>query len=244
MSMPWQGLATNRLAFTASARMPVSTPWALLLYVSDQARSAPERQVRLVRRGGDEVLENVRHRRRRLGVREVLDTFEHLEATARQRVMSGVRVRHGNDPVAISPDQQGGYIGREVKLIQRTDGLTAVVHHRAQGPQERLAGRWIRQGGVRLPHLTDARGLDPGRGQPRTQLVAEVQYRLRCDYRKHELGTGRRQDPQQRTEVGAQTATGRSALGARSNPGVGTRTASRCRLQGTARSPSPGVPQA
>src|SRR5271169_738135 len=80
-------------------------------------RSALDGQVRLVWRRGDEALQNVRHRRRRLRVREVSDTLEHLEAAARQRVMSGVRVRDGNDPVAISPDQQGGQIGGEVKLV-------------------------------------------------------------------------------------------------------------------------------
>jgi hypothetical protein len=77
-------------------------------YVSAQARSTPERQVRLARRGGDEILENIRHRHWRLGVREVSDTLEHLEATACPRVVGGVRVSDGNDPVAISPDQEGG----------------------------------------------------------------------------------------------------------------------------------------
>ena len=91
-------------------------------------------------RGGDEILENIRHRHWRLGVREVSDTLEHLEATACPRVVGGVRVSDGNDPVAISPDQEGGEIGRQVKLVQRADSLTAVVHHRAQRPQERLAG--------------------------------------------------------------------------------------------------------
>ncbi len=43
-----------------------------------------------------------------VGVREVSDTLEHLEATARPRVVGGVRVSDGNDPVAISPDQEGG----------------------------------------------------------------------------------------------------------------------------------------
>ena len=77
-------------------------------YVSAQARSTPERQVRLVWRGGDEILENIRHRHWRVGVREVSDTLEHLEATACPRVVGGVRVSGGNDPVAIAPDQEGG----------------------------------------------------------------------------------------------------------------------------------------
>jgi hypothetical protein len=76
--------------------------------VSAQARSTPERQVRLAWRGGDEILENIRHRHWRLGAREVSDTLEHLEATACPRVVGGVRVSDRNDPVAISPDQEGG----------------------------------------------------------------------------------------------------------------------------------------
>ena len=50
----------------------------------------------------------LRHRHWRVGVREVSDTLEHLEATACPRVVGGVRVSDGNDPVAISPDQEGG----------------------------------------------------------------------------------------------------------------------------------------
>ena len=60
---------------------------------------------------------------------EVPDAFEHLEATALQRVMSSVAMGDGNDPVAISPNHHGGQAGRDMQLVERADGLTAVVHH-------------------------------------------------------------------------------------------------------------------
>jgi hypothetical protein len=63
--------------------------------VSAQARSTPERQVHLAWRGGDEILENIRHRHWRLGVREVSDTLEHLEATACPRVVGGYACQTG-----------------------------------------------------------------------------------------------------------------------------------------------------
>src|SRR5580692_12592832 len=68
-------------------------------------------------RRGDEVLQNVRHSRRRFHVWEVSDALEHLESAAFQRVMGGVGVRDGNDSVVISPDQHGWQPGREVKLV-------------------------------------------------------------------------------------------------------------------------------
>ena len=66
-----------------------------------QVEAEPEAAVEAWRIVSDMVLNNARRRK-------VADTLEHLEAAASQSVMRGVRVRDGNDPVAISPDQQGG----------------------------------------------------------------------------------------------------------------------------------------
>lgn len=41
-------------------------------------------------------------------MREVPDTGEHLKSTTRHGVVSGVAVRDRNDPVLLTPDQQGG----------------------------------------------------------------------------------------------------------------------------------------
>src|ERR1700726_129469 len=89
-------------------------------------------------------------------------------------------------------------------LAERTDRLAAVIHHRAQGTQERLACLAIRQRGIGVPYLACARRMDPGRREPGPQLVADVQNRLWRDHWQHQLGSGCRQDPQYPAQVGAE----------------------------------------
>src|ERR1700751_328403 len=88
-------------------------------------------------------------------------------------------------------------------LAERTDRLAAVIHHRAQRTQERLACLPIRQRAIGAPYLAGARRLDPRGREPRPQLVADVQHRLRrrCQY---QLGSGCRKDPQYPAQVGAE----------------------------------------
>src|SRR5271166_3065014 len=89
-------------------------------------------------------------------------------------------------------------------LAERTDRLAAVIHHRAQRTQERLACLAIRQRGIGVPYLARARRLDPGRHEPRPQLVADVQDRLWRDRWQHQLGSGCREEPQYPAQVGAE----------------------------------------
>src|SRR5271166_944902 len=89
-------------------------------------------------------------------------------------------------------------------LAERTDRLAAVIHHRAQRTQERLPCLPIRQRAIGAPYLAGARRLNPGRPEPRAQLVADVQHRLRRDHWQHQLSSGCREDPQYPAQTGAE----------------------------------------
>src|SRR5271156_835931 len=92
----------------------------------------------------------------------------------------------------------------QMNLVERTDGLATVIHHRAQRTQERLPCLPIRQRGIGFPYLTGARRLNPRRLEPRPQLVADVQHRPRRDHWQHQLSSGCREDPQYPAQIGAE----------------------------------------
>src|ERR1700739_971267 len=89
-------------------------------------------------------------------------------------------------------------------LAERTNRLDAVIHQRAQRAQERLPCLPIRKRGIGVPYLAGTRRLDSGRLEPRPQLVADVQNRLRREHRQHQLGSGCREYPQYPAQVGAE----------------------------------------
>ncbi len=93
-------LMTNRTPTMSN----LSWPFPPLADSSDQVF---DRQIDIPTGGGDEVVKDVDHRCRGFDMREVPDTGEHLESTTRHRVVSGVAMGDGNDPVLLAPNQQG-----------------------------------------------------------------------------------------------------------------------------------------
>ena len=125
--------------------------------LSGAAWRVPRVGVVLTARRVDEVVDQVDNLAGPFDVRKMADAGEHLEPASWTGFVQGVAVLDGDDPVLVAPDDQHRQVGRQVQPIERTHRLSAVVDHRAQRPQERLARLRIGQRRVRAPHFRAAR---------------------------------------------------------------------------------------
>ena len=114
-------------------------------------------------------------------------------------LVGDVGVAHGDDLVAVAPDDHRGHLVGEVEAVAGADALAGDVDHGADRVDEGPLGPHVGEAGPRLPHLAEERiGPQPepaedapGDAEHVVQLVAQ-------DHRQHELGARDAEGPQQR----------------------------------------------
>ena len=122
--------------------------------------------------------------------------------------MRAAAVPHGDDRVAVAPDDQRGHLGGEVEPVPGEDALAHGPDDRAQRRQEGRAGPALRQAGHPAPDLGEV-GLDadPGEAEHRPEHLADGPRGV-ADARDDELRAGQGGAAQQRVHGAAQAAAG------------------------------------